>query len=241
MGEHVVNRPASGYRLNLLVALGLLCVVWPSRAAADEIPAATRDLAATILKEAGDQRAPHPSSDWPTWRHDNLRSGYTETPVPAELKQAWQAQLGGKLFVASVNEHAVRALDALTGERLWSFTAGGRVDSPPTYHRGSVLFGSADGFVYCLRAADGALAWRFRVAPADRRTVAYEQVESLWPLHGSVLVQDGVAYCLAGRPNKTRATQAPSARGARKPVGSKAASRETRPTGSRAPSSPWRG
>lgn len=149
------------------------------------------------------------SGDWPTWRGNEVRSGHAKTPVPAELGPAWQTRLGGKLtsvtvadgklFVAKVDEHAVCALDADSGEPLWSFTAGGRVDSPPTFHQGSVLFGSADGCAYCLRAADGALAWRFRVAPADRRIVAFEQVESVWPLHGSVLVHDGVAYCLAGR------------------------------------------
>ena len=53
--------------------------------------------------------------------------------------------------------------------------------------------------MYCLRARDGKLAWRFRAAPVDRRTVARNQVESLWPVHGSVLVQGGVAYAAAGR------------------------------------------
>jgi outer membrane protein assembly factor BamB len=61
------------------------------------------------------------------------------------------------------------------------------------------LFGSADGYVYCLRASDGALAWRFRAAPEDRRLVAYEQVESVWPVPGNVLVHDGIAWCVAGR------------------------------------------
>jgi hypothetical protein len=28
---------------------------------------------------------------------------------------------------------------------------------------------------------------------------AFEQLESVWPVHGSVLVQDGVLYCVAGR------------------------------------------
>jgi len=149
------------------------------------------------------------SGDWPTWRHDALRSGYTKTPVPTELRPAWQTQIGGRLsslvaaedrlFAASIDEHTVYALDAETGKKLWSFITGGRVDSPPTYHEGSVLFGSADGCVYCLRASDGELTWRFRVAPADRRIVAYEQIESVWPLHGSVLVHNGAAYCLAGR------------------------------------------
>jgi outer membrane protein assembly factor BamB len=149
------------------------------------------------------------SGDWPTWRHDALRSGYTKNIVPTKLKKAWNTNIGGKLtslvaadgrlFVASVDEHAVYALDGKTGKKLWSFTTGGRVDSAPTYHAGSVLFGSADGCVYCLRASDGKLAWRFHVAPADRRIVAYEQIESVWPMHGSVLVQNGTAYCLAGR------------------------------------------
>jgi len=147
--------------------------------------------------------------EWPAYRHDSKRSGFTEAPVPSDLKRAWQADIGGRLssmtlagdrvFVASIDEHTVHALDAGSGKTLWSYTAGGRVDSPPTIFEGRVLFGAADGWVYCLRASDGDLIWRFRAAPADRRLVSYEQVESVWPVHGSILVQDGVAYCLAGR------------------------------------------
>jgi outer membrane protein assembly factor BamB len=129
--------------------------------------------------------------------------------VPAEVGVAWRTALGGKLsspvvaggtlLVASVDTHTVHALDAASGEQQWSYTAGGRVDSPPTVDRGRVLFGSADGYVYCLRAADGQLIWRFRAAPAERRMTSFEQVESLWPVSGSVLVQDGIVYCIAGR------------------------------------------
>jgi len=152
--------------------------------------------------------APRPS-DWPTFRHDASRSGRTETPVPTELKRAWTAELGGRLtavvvaegllLVASIDTHTVHALDAQTGVKRWSYTAGGRVDSPPTIYRGLALFGSADGYVYCLRAADGELVWRFRAAPIDQRLVAYEQLESVWPVHGSVLVQNDVLYFVAGR------------------------------------------
>jgi len=73
------------------------------------------------------------------------------------------------------------------------------VDSPPTVYEGLVLFGSRDGYVYALHAADGQLVWRFRAAPVDQRLVAYGQLESVWPVHGSVLIQDGVLYCAAGR------------------------------------------
>jgi len=157
------------------------------------------------------------SEDWPTYRHDATRSGATKTAVPAELKRAWDTGLGGrltsvvvaegKLFVASVNAHTVHALDANSGKKLWGFTTGGRVDSPPTIWQGRALFGSADGYIYCLRASDGALIWRFRAAPTDRRLVAFEQLESVWPVPGNVMVLDGsstdaaqpTVYCVAGR------------------------------------------
>ena len=148
--------------------------------------------------------------DWPTFRHDAARSGATKTAVsPTGLKQSWETKLTGrlsspvvaegKLFVASVDTHTVHALDASTGKGVWRFTAGGRVDSPPTIWQGRALFGSADGWVYCLRASDGQLVWRYRAAPQDRRMGAFEQIESLWPVHGSVLVQNDEIYCVAGR------------------------------------------
>ena len=147
--------------------------------------------------------------DWPTYRRDAERSGFTDMSVPSTLTPTWQVNLGGRLstlvaadgrlFIASVDEHVVYALDADSGNILWRYTAGGRVDSPPTVHEGCVLFGSADGWVYCLRVSDGELVWRFRAAPGNLHHVAYGQVESVWPVHGSVLVQDGTVYCIAGR------------------------------------------
>jgi len=148
-------------------------------------------------------------ADWPTYRHDAARSGYTKTALSAKLRPAWESNLGdkitspiiaeGKVLVAAVDTHTVHAFDTADGKPLWSRTVGGRVDSPPTVHQGLALFGSADGYVYCLRLADGELVWRFRAAPLDRRTVACGQVESVWPVTGSVLVHNGVVYCTAGR------------------------------------------
>ncbi|NUQ64696.1 MAG: PQQ-binding-like beta-propeller repeat protein [Pirellulales bacterium] len=152
---------------------------------------------------------PRLSSDWPTYRHDGRRSGSVKTAVPVDLNRLWGVELGGKLssltvaggrlYLAAVDAHTVHALDAETGKKAWSFLAGARVDSPPTIHEGRVLFGSADGWVYCLRAADGELIWRYRVAPVDRRLIAYEQLESAWPVSGSVLVEKNAVWCVAGR------------------------------------------
>ena len=149
------------------------------------------------------------AADWPTFRHDARRLGSVASRVPAEVGKLWGTRLagrltqpvvaGGRLYVASTDMHTVHALDASGGKPLWQFTAGGRVNSPPTVHGGLVLFGSADGWVYCLRGSDGALAWRFRAAPVERRVVSFGQLESAWPVAGSVLVLDGVAYAAAGR------------------------------------------
>ncbi len=149
------------------------------------------------------------SAEWPTYRHDALRSAYSPHQIPAELRPVWETDLGpeitspvvaeGKVFVAAIDAHRIHALDAATGKPAWTFSAGGRIDSPPTVARGRVIFGSADGYVYCLRGSDGQLAWRRRAAPRERRIMAFGQVESAWPVHGSVLVLGGAVYCVAGR------------------------------------------
>jgi outer membrane protein assembly factor BamB len=150
------------------------------------------------------------SGDWPTFRQNAARSGSINIEVtPTDLKQTWETTLNGKLsspvvaegklFVTSIDAHDVHALDEKTGKLLWTFTAGGRVDSPPTIWQGRAFFGSADGHVYCLRASDGALVWRYRAAPEERRMGAFEQLESVWPVHGSVLIQNEELQCVAGR------------------------------------------
>ena len=131
------------------------------------------------------------------------------TTVPDEAKPLWRTRVGrkvsppiavgGQVFVALVDQHQVACLDAKDGSTTWTFATGGRVDSPPTWHRGTVVFGSSDGWAYCVRATDGALVWRFRAAPSNRLMAAFGQLESVWPVHGSVLVRSGVVYLTAGR------------------------------------------
>lgn len=153
--------------------------------------------------------AAHSLKEWPTYRHDVLRTDSTPSVVPSKPKRAWQVKIAGRIsppviaketvLISAIDEHRVIALSAGDGSTRWKFTAGGRVDSPPTIYGDLVLFGSADGYVYCLRLSRGELVWRFRASPQDLRTVAYDRLESVWPVHGSVLVLDGVAYATAGR------------------------------------------
>ena len=172
-----------------------------------EAGAAPRRLEGPAFGEpVGELQGP---ADWPTYRHDRKRSGSTSASVPTELDTKWRTSLegdlsavvaaGDRVLVAAVDSGTVYAVHAGDGDVAWSFTAGGRVDSPPTVWEGRILFGSADGHVYCLRASDGRLIWRYRAAPANMHTMSYGQPESVWPVHGSVLVRNGTVYCVAGR------------------------------------------
>jgi len=147
--------------------------------------------------------------DWPTYRHDPARSGCTASAVSGRLSTSWTSKLGGRLtapvvaggsvYVAVIDAHTLYALNGADGKVRWHYTAGARVDTPPTIHGRLVLAGCRDGWVYCLRASDGEMVWRFRAAPRQRRIVCFGQLESAWPVPGSILVQNGVAYFAAGR------------------------------------------
>jgi outer membrane protein assembly factor BamB len=146
--------------------------------------------------------------DWPTYRSDNARSGSGKSDLKKDLGMAWEVKLtpplsttttaAGLTFVSEVDKHTLHAFDAATGKPAWHFIAGGRIDSPPTYWKGRVFFGGKDGQVYCLRAKDGVLLWRFQAAPVMLSHGAWEMMESVWPVHGSVLVENGLVSCIAG-------------------------------------------
>ena len=156
-------------------------------------------------------------ADWPMYRHDTRRSGSADTSVAARPRTRWSVDLAapitppvvvrGKLLVAEKDEHTVRTLDAANGKTLWSFTANARIDSPPTVYGSLVFFGSTGGWVYCLKLEDGQEVWRFQAAPADRQVGAFGQLESTWPVHGTVVVQNDITakpprplvYFTAGR------------------------------------------
>lgn len=111
--------------------------------------------------------------DWPMYRRDPLRSGHARTTIPDQPKPQWEVALSapitpplaaaGRLLVAEKDTHQIVALDVARGSILWRFTAGGRIDSPPTVHGELVLFG----------CADGSEVWRFRAAPQQRRVLCF--------------------------------------------------------------------
>jgi len=149
------------------------------------------------------------AEDWPCFRGGIERTSYAKRSLKGRPELAWTAEVageltsptvgGGLLFTAPRETHTVHARQVEDGGHAWAFTAGARIDSSPTYAHGHVLFGSRDGYVYCLRAADGALRWRFLAARRDKRLFNFEQLESVWPVSGSVLVVGNEVFVTAGR------------------------------------------
>ena len=106
---------------------------------------------------------------------------------------------GDTVYVADRDSYTLHALDRETGKTRWTYIADGRIDSPPTYYKGMVLFGSRTGWVHCLRASDGQLVWKFSGMPERRLICDTGRLESAWPVNGSVMVFQDTVYFAAGR------------------------------------------
>jgi outer membrane protein assembly factor BamB len=163
-------------------------------------------------------RASRPNkTDWPMFRRLFSRSGSTPAVVNPQLRQVWKATPGGKLsalsavgnslFAASIDKHKLYCIDTNSGKTKWIYTAGARIDSPPTITNGRAVFGCHNGWTYCLNADSGKLIWSFHASPREKNVAVFGQLESPWPVFGAVPVNSDpsvnggapVVYINAGR------------------------------------------
>ena len=99
------------------------------------------------------------------------------------------AAVDGNVVVVGGRDKMVHALDPETGEALWTFAAGARVDSSPVLVGDRVFFGSERGIVHALDVATGEETWRFETGSA---VVASPAVAD-----GKLVIgaDNGVLYC----------------------------------------------
>ncbi len=164
------------------------------------------------------------AADWPQWRYDAGRTAHSPEVLPAKLQLHWSRSFpqrvpvwddplnhdlmtydrilepivaGELMFVGFNDSDKVVAFDIGTGEERWRYYTDGPVRFPAVAWKEKVFFVSDDGYLYCLNAEDGDLAWRFRGAPGDRKIIGNERVISAWPARGGPVIRDDVLYFAA--------------------------------------------
>ncbi|MBT4821057.1 MAG: PQQ-binding-like beta-propeller repeat protein [Lentisphaerae bacterium] len=165
--------------------------------------------------------------DWPQYRADGARLGYTPEELPGELTldwvraprhaphRAWVGRLlspsrmhfdwcytpvvaGGRVFFGSSADHQIHALDAATGKEIWRFFTGGPVRFAPAIWRERLFAVSDDGCLYCLDARTGDLLWSMQAGPGPERMIGNGRLVSRWAARGGPAIRDGVVYFAAG-------------------------------------------
>ncbi len=176
-----------------------------------KFPAASIALAASSLCGA----------DWPMFRGSPDLRGVTDEKIPAKPALLWTFKTGSQarptevrstaaivanqVFIGS-NDGNVYALNATSGQKLWAFKTGDRVESPPLVLDGKVFVGSADGWLYALDAKTGKQLWKYETG--DKILGAANWVKSPkgdanWILVGSY---DFRLHCVDAATGKTNWT-----------------------------------
>lgn len=141
----------------------------------------------------------------PAWDGPARWDAYAELkdlPAMRQYDACFYPVSDGKLVLfGSSSQDSVFALDLETGKQKWVFVSGGPIRIAPTIEQDKVLFGSDDGFAYCLNKSDGSLLWKFNPAAASqaeqRRVITNDRLISFYPIRTGIAVRNGIAYFAA--------------------------------------------
>lgn len=110
-----------------------------------------------------------PAADWPMFRGNAARTGYTTEQAYPPFTPAWEFQVQGDVLSSpavydgavyfGARSGSVYALDALTGALIWDYSTDGWVDAAPAVSSAGVFVPSMDGRLYCLDKQTGAAKW----------------------------------------------------------------------------------
>ena len=161
--------------------------------------------------------------DWPMYRADAARTGYTSDTLPDDLQLRWVYRcrvapapawptslrvtfdfasqpviLGNLVLLGSSAEDKIVAIDADSGQLRWEFFTGGPVRFAPAAWNDRVFVASDDGYLYALKSDTGTQIWRHRGGPDERKCLANRRMISRWPARGGPVVMGETVYYAAG-------------------------------------------
>jgi outer membrane protein assembly factor BamB len=151
---------------------------------------------------------PTAATDWPMYRANAAGTAIVSVKVPQSIKQLWNQKVSdgltspivaaGHAYVGST-DGTVTAVNIADGELAWQSTSNAPVVASPAYWKGRVVYGSCDGSMCCVDAANGRELGKIELAPERRFVNIMNRLMSVWPLGGGVVVdEDGTAYTAAG-------------------------------------------
>jgi len=139
-----------------------------------------------------------PAPAWPPPRADNPAVKQALSPTLTYDRAYHVVVADGRLFYGDSAADAVVCLDATSGVQLWRYPTEGPVRLAPVLWADRVLAGSDDGWLYCLHADSGRLAWRYRAADTDERLPGNQRVIAACPVRGGIAVDQGTVFFGAG-------------------------------------------
>ena len=103
----------------------------------------------------------------------------------------------GKVYFGS-SDHHLYALDALSGELVWSFDTGDSVHSSPVYANNTIFFGTWGTRLYAVNADTGLEAWHFQ-GGTDAKYSVMQGITAAPAVDGNAVyigARDGFVYAL---------------------------------------------
>jgi outer membrane protein assembly factor BamB len=163
------------------------------------------------------------TEDWPQYRNDAGRTGYTSQQLSDDLGVKWLYHFGqpdkswtgvhtrmtfdhayqpvisgNMLYIGNSNDNKIYALNSQTGETIWTYYTDGPVRFAPAIYNNKLYAISDDGYIYCLSAKKGKLAWKKYAGPEHDMILGNEKMISRWPARGGLVIKNGVLYFGAG-------------------------------------------
>jgi outer membrane protein assembly factor BamB/tRNA A-37 threonylcarbamoyl transferase component Bud32 len=158
---------------SLREALDLLRTAIEVRPDFEEAREILDEVALQLARSKADSR--QAAYNWPMFRGNITRSGYTPEVVVPPLVRRWQVEVGswvlsspsvsnGIVYVGARRErsgHVGRlcALSARRGELIWEHMTNYEINTGPAIVRGERLYVGAHRHLLCLSAKDGARLW----------------------------------------------------------------------------------